>query len=156
MSGMNLGYQERGPPLNGGFNRPNFRFTSRPLGRGGKRETNRLIAHKSLGDTEPESQSHRGGWTIRSRFLRRSPGAEDRSDFQRLDLLCGENEPFATADDSTGAIGRLRRCSRLRSAIPASTPSFVGSANSKRSSRVKTRVDFRMNVSPQLCEPTQS
>jgi hypothetical protein len=74
------------------------------LGRGAKRETNRLIAHKSLGDTEPESQSHRGGRTIRSRFLRRSPCAEDRPDFQRLDLLCGENEPFATADDSTGAI----------------------------------------------------
>jgi hypothetical protein len=43
-----------------------------------KLQTNRLIAHKSLGDTEPESPSHRGGRTIRSHFLRRSPRAEDQ------------------------------------------------------------------------------
>ena len=49
-AGIKLDHQERGSPMNGGFNRPNVRFTTRPLRRGAKGETNGLVARKSPGD----------------------------------------------------------------------------------------------------------
>jgi len=153
MSGVKLGYQERASPLNEGFNRPNFRFTNRPLGRDlSERQIDLSRINRLATQSPSRSRTEVGG-----------PSDHISSDDHRAQrisrIFTGSISSVArtaTTDGSTSATGRLRYARgcgpRFQSALFLS----AGSANSKRSFGVKTRVDFRMNLSPELCEPTRS
>jgi hypothetical protein len=159
MAGVNLGHQERVSLLNGGFNRPNVRFTTRPLSRGAKRETNGLVARKSPGDVRARGAAG-PSWAKHPIKILSDDGRAQMIGriFTGSISLCGESERFVTAvDGSTRAIGRVSWCSsecapRFQRAL------FLWSA--RRTPRgpflVKTRADFSMNVSPEPGEPTRS